>query len=242
MTKLIGDDFVTIANLLGYNFEKGFCKGFTSLFCYLILNNQDNILYETLKFIEEYNKDFEKLNADIEQLKDKIKRLTQQKIKINLSKNEIKLINIPSIFNSLELYLNPEDHLDFFHDYINQNDTDTIYHLIDQTPENNPIEIIFNNNCVFTKEVLINFLNDAKCLSNKYNASIAIMLDSLDHSIAITFKGDSCLVVDTNDFAHYPDNKEYYRVINNTEDVCKAIMHGFYNKNVKYSLFNPDIS
>ena len=234
MKKLTHKNLVELGQLLGYPLIKdgGLCHGFSCMLMQAILAQEEPQFWQRLKLIEAYD-DFPSLKNAIEGVKLKVKDNQEA-----LSLTDMELLEIPILYEGVELYLQPMTHADVLNK--NKSFDDDIYRLAHPVKlEGDTISLPLDKEYAGNKDNLKNYINNLEVILFKH-PNLPILVESINHSVLLKYNSNntkqSWLYVDTNDFQKYPNDANYYRELNSTELVDS--LFNSLNPESEYIVFN----
>lgn len=231
-------ELIDLGVLLGYPLSyEGLCQGFSGMWVQAALAKDLKTFYKRLEIIESY-KEFGVAPA-FNSLQAEIIRLKQKEGRAVLTAKETKILEIPALYEGINLYLSPYKFPEWFaNKYLNQSNIKEIYRLTKPQCLNdqNYLIAVDEPNC-FDHSKLTNYFNDLKEVLRYSNA--AIFLGSDNHSVCLRF--DPCLnlweYVDTNCLASLAVGT--YSIKLNSEQLSRLIFESF--GDVDYTVFTTTV-
>ncbi|MDR3503365.1 MAG: ankyrin repeat domain-containing protein [Legionella sp.] len=240
MTKLTHVDLYKLGKLLDYQLsDNGLCHGFTLMMAQAILAEDEQSFFERLDLIASYKPLFNKLKEDIEEAKKKVQSSRDQP----LDEKSEKLLEILALFDGIELYLAPNQHVDLFDNDHSQEDLNAIYPFISSKKlTDTKLTHLLNKPYAFDKQNLKDYLNDLAKIFNDTNTSPPIMLRNINHSICLKYNktNGNWLYVDINDYEQYLEDSSYFRNLSR-EELADSIFKSFVPNECPHVVMNMEI-
>jgi ankyrin repeat protein len=213
-TKLTHIDFLNLGKLLGYPLSSGgLCRGFSGMMMQAWLAEDAKTFFARIKFIESYNKDFNKLKNDIENARKLVQSGQLEDLDEETRKRNLLLLEIPALFEGIELYLNPEKHTDLLNKPATQRDVGSINPFTRpiSANENDDMTVVFEKSYAFDKKGLLAYLTDLEEQFENTDVIAPVNFSSTEHSICAKYSktNKQWMFVDTNDFERYSDYEFY---------------------------------
>ena len=218
MPKTTHQDLIKLGNMLGANktFDRGICCGYTLAWVHAILANDEKTFYERLQLIADYKDDFKRLKADINEIRSIVqnggKPTTEQR----------KILDIPAFFERVWLHQAPHNYPEAFNGlYLSQLDFTQITPFTQPTSieQHKQLNILLNHCIVGDQDRLLSYFSTLAPLLKTSPMICPIAVHFADHTIGVKYNShnDTWIYSDSNDLARFPENENFYLVLNTQE-------------------------
>lgn len=239
MPKLVHADFITLANLLGYDMgDQGICRGFSCMLAQAIFLNDTISFEKRLEFMatyKKYNDNFSTLKNDIEKAKNKPSPFNHETTK--------QLLEILAFFDGIKLYHQPYTQSKLFNEFVFQQNLTAVYPFTkSQDLEKSNLNILLNKEYAFnSRDNLTGYLSELATVLSQTKRPLPILLSSFDHTVLLNYNktNNTWFYVDINDFSRYPQPKSYFRILN--LNALSNSIYASFSKNSPYLVLNMQV-
>jgi ankyrin repeat protein len=216
--KLTHDDLIKLGQLLGYPLSfDGLCQGFSAMLIQAWLGKNEKTFFGRLKLIESYRKNFNKLKVDIGNARDLVKSGAIKNLDAVIREKKMQLLEIPALFEGIELYLNPDKHSQLFNQATNQTEVEFIapFTVPSSFKKKDEIAKVFDKSYAFNKNTLLEHLTDLETQFRRTNVIAPVFFASIDHCVCVKYdkQRNHWIFVDTNEFVYYPHIPSYFSIV-----------------------------
>ena len=224
LMKLTHNDLMTLGQILEYPLidDRGLCQGFSGMWMLAVLAKDEETFYERLHLISSYKNNFYILKKQIDSIKLRIK------FNLRIKDSDRKLLDILSFFDGISVFLKPDKCNLFGGAFIIQDNLAAIYSLTKPfILENTNLCVLLQKIHAFNFNELKIYLNDLAMLLSGSSHPVPVLLGSSKHSVCLKYdKNDGWHYLDTDDFAEFPNEMQYYRKVT-SEELTKCIFNSF---------------
>lgn len=204
--------------------NNGLCQGFCNALAQSLMSGQVERFNFALKNIKEYSPNYNILVEKIENAKFKRKHNTP------LNNEEIYLLDIPAIFDTIMLQLNPGDYQQIFEKNLSQDNLKEIFNVIKpENLEDNDLKILLNKTLIFNKDKLAEYFIE---MQQALNEREPVLLRSDTHTVLLSKnEKENCWNFSDINYLSSYTNPLYCTKLN-TEELLNQIFISFKDEDV----------